>query len=203
MKNRIVLSLLFALGLAGAPAFAAPIIAGAPIAALAASQDDDAPDAAPEQVRADDAGPENGIGTSPSIEEPACAPPAYTVPEQVPSLAGLPIIGIIVAWATSKEGLAVLSSIALWLWRRGVKDDKRRQKLGSLAAEAFAVAEKAGLYEKLDGRGKYKVFVETVVDALAADKAPALTAQEMQVLTELAKRRAWLSKPTPAAPAPG
>lgn len=103
----------------------------------------------------------------------------------------------IVELLKSEAGLSLVGLLATWLWRRGVKDDKRRKRLGELAQQAFWMVESIGLYEKLDGKQKYKRFVETIVDALAAERAPQLTADEMKALFEFAKRQSWIAKPAP------
>lgn len=119
-----------------------------------------------------------------------------------PQAAGIPLLAPLAAWALSKEGLLVIGGALAWLWRKAVKSDGRRDTIAKYADEAFQVAEATGLYEKLDGKGKYRVFVQTVVDALAADKAPELSATEMQGLVEYAKRQAWIGKPAAPGAAP-
>jgi len=153
-----------------------------------------------------------GIGTSPSgpgaddeqlqqtadpLTSGVDAAPVDAGPQL--QVSGIPILAPIVAFALSKEGIALLISGALWLWRKAVKDEARRKTIAEYADQAFKVAEATGLYEKLDGRGKYKVFIQTIVDALKADEKREPTAKEMAALTELAKRKAWIGKlPAPA-----
>lgn len=120
------------------------------------------------------------------------APSTMHVPE--PQTAALPFLAPLAAFALSKEGLLLIGSALTWIWHKAVKDNSRRDRIAGYTEQAFHAAEAMGVYKKLDGQGKYKAFVEMVVDALKADKAPDLSAKEMAGLTEMAKRKAWIGK---------
>lgn len=149
-----------------------------------------------------------GIGTSPSADDEqlqqtadpltsADAAPVDAAPQL--QVSAIPLLAPLAAFLLSKEGILLLGTVATWLWRKAVKDEKRRKTIAEYAGEAFDVAEAAGLVDRLDGRGKYKVFIQTIVDALKADEKREPTAKEMAALTELAKRKAWIGKlPVPA-----
>lgn len=133
----------------------------------------------------------DGIGTSPSETETISAP----------DYAGVPVLAPLVAFLLTKEGIALLALGVGWVTRRFVKNKTRAQKIAGWAEQAFAAAEMMGLYKKLDGEGKYKAMIEMVIDALKADSGnpkAELTAKEVAELTQLAKRKAWIGKPTPA-----
>lgn len=125
-------------------------------------------------------------------------PPLRPGPAVPPTaVAGFPGAGAVLDWLLSEHGLALVSMVVGWLWHRGVKDDKRRAVIAQLADEAFRAAEMVGLLEKLDGHGKYRIFMKTIVQALSAAKQPELSAAEYGMLEELAKRRAWIAKAAP------
>jgi len=107
----------------------------------------------------------------------------------------------ILSWLfTTPDGWTALATLGLWIWNKvaSKKADDRRKSIGQYAAEAFQVAEKAGIVDKLDGKGKYKVFIQTIVDALSADGEKDLSAKEAAQLFEFAKRAAWIAKTPPA-----
>lgn len=118
---------------------------------------------------------------------------------RAPLQAGFPLAPIL-GFLLSEKGMTLISAAALWLWHKAVKDEKRRKTIAEYAGEAFDVAEAAGLTQQLDGHGKYKVFITTIIDALKADQAREPTGKEMAALQEMAKRWAWMGK-LPAATA--
>lgn len=113
----------------------------------------------------------------------------------------------ILTWLfTTPDGWAALLGAGTWIWHKvaSKKADARRKTIAEYADQAFKVAEMTGLLEKLDGRGKYRVFIKVIVDALRADESRELTAKEYAQLEELAKRKAWITKalvPPPLPPA--
>lgn len=137
------------------------------------------------EAPADAAATADGIGTSPSE-------PTIDVPS--PDHAGVPVLAPLVAFLFSEQGMALAATGVLWLVNRFVKKKSRRELIGEVAGQAFLVAEAMGLTQKLDGKGKYRAFIQTVVSALRAAGQADLSAKEMAELSALAERKAWIGK---------
>jgi hypothetical protein len=132
---------------------------------------------------ADAAPASDGIGTSPS---------GPTIAE--PSQAAVPLLAPLVAFLFSEQGMALVGTGVLWAINRFVKKKSRKEQIAEYASQAFLVAEAMGLTKKLDGTGKYKAFIQTVVDALRAAGQAELSAKEVAELKALAERKAWIGK---------
>lgn len=121
------------------------------------------------------------------------APPphaSYTVPEQLPELqaAAFPWLILITA------AMPLIQAVIGKLFTTQVKSDSRRAQILSYADTAFQVVEVLGRQLGLSGQQKYLRFVEQVINSLKAAGLPELSAQEMQVLQQLAQSKAYLTK---------
>lgn len=122
---------------------------------------------------------------------------AYAAPASPARPAGAFVAGLL-AWlwalANSPLGLMLIGTLAAAAWARGKKLDKRVETVGRLAVEAFAVAEKKGLIDKLPGAAKWAVFLKTVVDAMRAEGLGDPTPAEAEALKLFAERKSVLAK---------
>jgi hypothetical protein len=101
-------------------------------------------------------------------------------------------------FANSNAGQLLLLALFGAALRRGVQDKTRRQKLLEYASLAFDVAEMMGARQGLGGRDKYFIFLREVAKKLKAAGERELTAQESQLLEQVAFERSWIAKPRPA-----
>lgn len=108
------------------------------------------------------------------------------------------LLGYLWTFLNSTAGQSVILLLLGELFRRGVKDKGRRQKLLEYASQAFLVAEAMGAHQKLGGKDKYLRFVEAIVSKLRAEGEPELSAKEMQLLGALAAEKSWIAKPAAA-----
>lgn len=107
------------------------------------------------------------------------------------------LLGAIWTFLNSDVGMMVVAAIVGAIYSRSVKDDKRRKLILEYAADAFAIAERVGAIDKLDGRAKYVRFIEEIVNRLKANGQSQLSAPEMEALKNIAYQKAWLHKPLP------
>ncbi len=168
-----------------------------------------------------------GIGTSPSADDDPVLQPGQldqvesplVVPDAGPDAGATPAFLLTppVEWrgATLRRALPppmvagfdwvsllvilspIIQTIVGKIFTSQVKDSNRRTEILGYADTAFQVVEALGPQLGLSGKDKYLRFVEQVVNSLKAAGKPEPTAQEMQLLKQLATDKAYLAKALP------
>ena len=99
-------------------------------------------------------------------------------------------MGAIWRFLNSPIAALIVTTLVGKLFEKKVKSVDRRSQILAYADAAFLVAERL----PLPGKEKYLTFLETVINALRAAGQPELSAQEMQLLQNLAATKSILVK---------
>jgi hypothetical protein len=100
--------------------------------------------------------------------------------------------------ANSPAGIAVIAAAfgAIWRWLSG--KDKRVEKIGRIASQAFDLAEQLGVLQGLKGADKLQAYLQRVTESMQHQGLGTPTQAETERLLAIARVQALMVKDPPA-----